>query len=70
MKVREPKDTDQLEIQKAVGLLVEFINQQDIEPSLWIGAMIAVLANNFADNDIPYKYFKKEMKVIVEHYKY
>lgn len=72
MRVRQVKDDDQEKIEKGCNLLFELIknNQKEIEPALWISAMICILAENFARCGMPFENFKDEMKKCVEHYKY
>ncbi len=72
MKYREKKDSDQKNIQKAYDLLLDLImaNQIDIHPTLWVGAMICALAENYKNSDVPFEYFKEDMINATYHYKY
>lgn len=72
MKFRKGKASDQDNVEKAFILLLDLIenNQKEIEPTLWVGAMICALAQSFKDGDIPFEQFKKEMNLAIEHYKY
>jgi hypothetical protein len=72
VKFRESKPEDQEEAEKAFQLLLDLIthHQRQIEPSLWVGAMIGALADNYEKSGFPFKYFKKEMEEAVGHYKY
>ncbi len=72
MKKRKPKSSDQEKVEKAYQILIETIqdNQKEIEPTLWIGAMIAALADNYEKSEIPFKFFKEEMNKCIDHYEY
>lgn len=72
MKLREPLPNDNEKVELAYQLLIELIksHQSEIEPALWIGAMIGSLADNFEKSDIDFNYFKEEMLECIDHYKY
>ncbi len=72
MKLRKPQKSDQIKSQKALDLLIELIknNQKEIDPALWIGAMIAALAHNFEKSEIPFVFFKREINACIDHYRY
>jgi hypothetical protein len=72
MKYRTPKADDQEKTHKAYELLLELIavHQREIEPALWIGAMIGCLAENCEESDIPFVAFKKSIMEAIEHYRY
>jgi len=72
MRIRDKKHTDQDNTIKAYELLMDLIisKQEDIEPALWIGAMICSLADNFEKSQIPFDEFKKTMIEGIDHYKY
>lgn len=70
MKFIDSKDPDQDQTEKACKLLVEFLKNQKSEPSLWIAAMMSVLADSFEGSEIPFEYFKYELRNVIEHYKY
>lgn len=70
MKFRDEKETDQDEAQKAFKLLIEFINSHDIEATLWVGAMLCVLAQTYKKSNVSFEYFKAEMANAVQHYKF
>ncbi len=72
MIVRTSKPTDQENTDKAYKLLLALIkkHQDEIEPSLWLGAMIGALAENADRSGISFKDFKSCMIEGVNHYKY
>lgn len=72
MKIRKGKSTDQENTHKAFQLLMRLIktHQKEIEPALWVGAMIGALAENFEESGVAFDVFNKEMMRAVQHYKY
>jgi hypothetical protein len=72
MKKRKSKKDDNHKVQEAYKLLMDLIenNQKHIEPTLWIGAMICSLSENFEKSDIVFEDFRKEMIACIDHYKY
>jgi hypothetical protein len=72
MRLRKRKDTDDENIEKACKLLIEFLihNQNEIEATLWYGAMIGVLADNAEKSDVPFEIFKAQTIECIDHYKY
>lgn len=72
MKFRPLKKSDQKNVEKALQLLIELIilHQNKIEPSLWMGAMVAALAENCESSEVPFEDFKKEMIKCIDHYNY
>lgn len=72
MRYREGQPDDQENVQKAYELLMDFIeiHQKEIEPSLWVGAMVCALAENYEKSGVPFSFFKIEMVKAVQNYKY
>lgn len=74
MNLRIPQSDDQENAEKAYQALCRFIhhhqNENDIETALWIGPMIAILADIFEENNIPFARFKDAVIEGVNHYKY
>lgn len=72
MKKRKSKETDEENCKKAYDLLINLIksHQEEIESVLWVGPMIAALAETFQYSEIPFEYFKEEMIKCIDHYKY
>lgn len=72
MNHREAKNTDQENVHKAYELLIDFIkaHEKQIEPTLWVGAMIAAISESYERSDVPYKLFKKEIEECIKFYKY
>ncbi len=72
MRKRTPKENDQEQIDKAYEILIDTImeHQDEIEASLWMGAMIGALAIKYEESEVPFEYFKKEMALAVENYRY
>ena len=71
-KIRMPKDNDQEKIAAAWDLLLDLIktHQNDIEPALWVAAMIGSLSENYEKSGVRYKDFKKLISNVVSLYKY
>lgn len=72
MKIREIKSTDQEQTQRAYELLYDLIlnNQNNIDPTLWVGAMICALADNFKESGVSFDCFKKDIISAIDHYRY
>lgn len=72
MRIREKKESDQQNAEKAYQLLLGLIedHQHEIEPALWVGTMIGALAENYEKSDIPFEFFRQEINNALEHYKY
>ena len=67
---REKKSTDQDLAEKALIKLLEFLESQPYEGSIWAAAMFTAIANNFCDSGVGYEEYKEEMKKMVDSYKY
>ncbi len=72
MKTRQEKPTDQDKVKQAYQYLIELLQQreEEIEPSLWIGAMICILADTFEASGISFEQFKKQINNGMDFYKY
>lgn len=69
MRYREPKPTDQEEVDAAYKLFCAFILENpQVEPSLWIGVCLSAIADSFINAGMSYNYFKKCMLDGVLHY--
>lgn len=69
MRFRKPKKDDQENIEKAYKMLINFINKNKIEPSLWVGACMSAIVNNYIKSKITYQMFCEDMDGIKKHYK-
>lgn len=72
MKFRNPQPSDNEKTEKAARLLIHLIvdNQEEIEPSLWVGAMIAALADVHERSEVPFKLFRESLREAIDHYEY
>ncbi len=72
MKYRKGKNSDQCDTEKAYKLLLSLImvHQSEIDPSLWVGAMVCALAENYKNSEIPFDLFRKDLINAIDHYKY
>jgi hypothetical protein len=72
MKIRQKKETDQEDTEKAYNLLLELIrsNQKEIEPALWVGAMICALSENYEKSGVSFEKFLHEIMLCMNHYRY
>ena len=69
-EIRPEKDSDQDNIEKAFQLIKVCMQEhQDIEPSLWCGAVWSVLVDGYRNCGFSYKEFCDEWDRIKEHYK-
>lgn len=66
---RPPKKGDQDKITEAVNLIYDLMSlNQQVEPSLWAGAIISVLVNGYRNCGMSHKMFKTEMTQICDHF--
>jgi hypothetical protein len=70
--MNETYESLQEKTSKAHGLLLKLIikHQKEIEPRLWIGAMICALADNFERSGHSFEDFKQELQDAADFYKY
>ncbi len=69
LEKRAPKIDDQEKVEEAVTLIYELMGfNQQIEPSLWAGAIISVLAMGYKNSGFSYKQFSTEMRAGLAHY--
>lgn len=70
MEKREPKKTDQEEIEKAFQLLKSFMaDHPEIEPTLWSGAFWSILVDGYSKSGVTYDEFTEEWDKLKLHYK-
>lgn len=70
MLKREPKDTDQDEVEKAHLLIHELMYEHpEIEPTLWAAAVWSVLVNGYIDSGATYDEFCEESDKLKTHCK-
>jgi hypothetical protein len=69
-ELRPPKDKDQKNIETAFLLIKELMaRHNDIEPTLWAGAVWSILVDGYKSSGISYEEFCKEVHGISQHYK-
>jgi uncharacterized protein (DUF4213/DUF364 family) len=69
-EIRPPQASDQENTEKAYELIINLINEnEEIERTLWVGAIWSVLVNGYHQCDFSYKDFCEEVKMVSKHYK-
>ena len=70
MEKRDPKKTDQEQIEIAFRLLKECINNHsEIERTLWAGACWSLLIEGYITSGVSYDQFTTECDQVKHHYK-
>lgn len=70
MRKREPKETDQDQIEIAFRLLGIYMkNHTEIEPTLWLGAFWGILVHTYSEAGVSYEEFTKEWDKLKTFYK-
>lgn len=71
MKLRDEKPDDNEKTEEAYFLLLKTVvdHQHRIDPTLWVGAAVCMLAQNCCKSGIPFSYFKEGMIAAIDHYR-
>ncbi len=70
IKKREPKETDQQEVDKAILLLKDFIaNNKQIEGNIWFSAMLSIFVLGYTYSGHSYDEFVSDIEKAKIHYK-
>ena len=69
-KIRESKDSDQEEVEKAFQILRKAMkDHSEIESTLWAGALFSCLVTGYPNSGITYKEFCGEIDSVKKFYK-
>ena len=69
-KIRESREDDQENAQKAFDLILEFVEENDhIEISIWAATFFNVLAHAFKNSGYSHEEFCEEIKNVARDYK-
>lgn len=67
--VRYPKPTDNLNVNRAIDEIYDTMNKSDIEITLYVPALIYILANGYKQCNYNYQEFRDELHDAFEFYK-
>jgi len=72
MKIREQKSDDHEKTEKVYHLMQKLFNKynHEIESALWIGPMIAIMADFYERIGLTFEQFKESINEATDHYKY